>query len=84
MNISDSYAIIYEKHTGRPATTDDLYNADFVEAICKQHKEMKAQVREPLSNRGIVDAKTTEVNCAAMLADIKQIITGEKKTTVIL
>jgi len=78
MRISDEYSIIFEKHTNRPAMTGELYNADFVEAICKQHKEMKAQLREPLSNNGIVDAKTTEANCAAMLADIKQIITGEK------
>lgn len=85
-SIADDYSIIYSKHTGKECYHSGMYSADFVNAICKQHKEMKAQLEEmqgaPVSSRQFVDAELVKVNMATMLGELKLELTGEKKATV--
>lgn len=83
MDLSEEYSLKYEKHTGRKAYKDGMYTKDFVEAVCRQHRDMKeAMPSEGGSVKDLVGLRLAESMFAATLAEYKMILTGESEIEV--
>ena len=61
MSIADDYGVIYEKHTGQKAYQGGKYLPGFVNAICKQHKQMKEQIEDMSKESKQVDDEAMRI-----------------------
>lgn len=86
MRISQEYNIIYEQSRNKKGYVDGMFTEDNYEAVCKQHKVMKAEVdhmraemeKLRITSEQYVDSNVVKANTAAMLLGLKQVITGDK------